>query len=152
MIDLQLSTQCSQCKVAWKDQWKTHFLWRNMASQNKKKNANTGPTNTNTQSSPKCSLDPRDFPQALPSGNPLGLVVQNLWTQEISQDFPRPSRFPSGLGKSWASGMDLPIPPSSWWSTDTFLPIHDPCFNHQRPDRDISNFESKTRRDGMEQS
>ena len=42
---------------------------------------------------------------------------------------PRPSRFPSGfaLGKSLgsreifrASGMDFPIPPSSWWSTDTF--------------------------------
>ena len=45
------------------------------------------------------------------------------------RDFPRPSRFPSGfaLGKSlgsreisWASGMDFPIPPSFWWSTDTF--------------------------------
>ena len=44
------------------------------------------------------------------------------------RDFPRPSRFPSGfaLGKSlgsreisWASGMDFPIPPSFWWSTDT---------------------------------
>ena len=43
-------------------------------------------------------------------------------------DFPQPSRFPSGfaLGKSLgsreisrASGMDFPIPPSSWWSTDT---------------------------------
>ena len=44
------------------------------------------------------------------------------------RDFPRPSRFPSGfaLGKSLgsreisrASGMDFPIPPSFWWSTDT---------------------------------
>ena len=43
----------------------------------------------------KISLDPRDFPRASPSGNL------------------------SGLGKSWASGMDFPIPPSSWWSTDT---------------------------------
>ena len=43
----------------------------------------------------KISLDPRDFPRASPSGNLLG------------------------LGKSWASGMDFPIPPSSWWSTDT---------------------------------
>ena len=45
-----------------------------------------------------------------------------------TRDFPRPSRFPSGfaLGKSlgsrdisWASGMDFPIPPLFWWSTDT---------------------------------
>ena len=43
------------------------------------------------------SLDPRDFPRASPSGNL------------------------SGLGKSWASGMDFPIHPSSWWSTDTVL-------------------------------
>ena len=73
-------------------------------------------------------LDPLDFPRASPSGNPSGLVVQNPRPWEISQDFPRPSRFPSGfaLGKSlgsqeifWASGMDFPIPPSSWWSTDT---------------------------------
>ena len=41
------------------------------------------------------SLDPRDFPRASPSGNL------------------------SGLGKSWASGMDFPIHPSSWWSIDT---------------------------------
>ena len=50
-------------------------------------------------------LDPRDFPRASPSGNPLGLGVQNPWPREISQDFPRPSRFPSGfaLGKSLGS-------------------------------------------------
>ena len=47
----------------------------------------------------KISLDPRDFPRASPSGNL------------------------SGLGKSWASGMDFPIPPSSWWSTDTFSKV-----------------------------
>ena len=47
-------------------------------------------------------LDPRDFPRASPSGNL------------------------SGLGKSWASGMDFPIPPSSWWSTDTvFASVYD---------------------------
>ena len=48
------------------------------------------------------------------------------------QDFPRPSRFFSGfalrkfLGSreiSWALGMDLPIPPSFWWSTDTILSV-----------------------------
>ena len=47
------------------------------------------------------------------------------------RDFPRNSRFPSGfaLGKSlgsreisWASGMDFPIPPQFWWSTDTIPP------------------------------
>ena len=50
-------------------------------------------------------LDPRDFPRASPSGNPSGLGVQNPWPREISQDFPRPSRFPSGfaLGKSLGS-------------------------------------------------
>ena len=50
------------------------------------------------------SLDPRDFPRASPSGNL------------------------SGLGKSWASGMDFPIHPSSWWSTDTIttpVPLHE---------------------------
>ena len=49
------------------------------------------------------------------------------------RDFPRPSRFPSGfaLGKSlgsrkisWASGMDFPIPPEFWWSTDILLIIN----------------------------
>ena len=81
-------------------------------------------------------LNPRDFPRASPSGNPSGLGVQNPWPREISQDFPRPSRFPSGfaLGKSLgsreifrASGMDFPIPPSSWWSTDTILPCWQGC-------------------------
>ena len=40
-----------------------------------------------------------------PSGNPSGLGVQNPCPREISQDFPRPSRFPSGfaLGKSLGS-------------------------------------------------
>ena len=40
---------------------------------------------------------------------------------------PPPSRFPSTLEKFLGSreifrpsGMDFPIPPSSWWSTDTF--------------------------------
>ena len=46
----------------------------------------------------KISLDPREFLRASLSGNL------------------------SGLGKSWASGMDFPIPPSSWWSKDTNLP------------------------------
>ena len=45
----------------------------------------------------------------------------------IGKSIPLPLRFPSGfaLGKSfgsqeisWASGMDFPIPPSSWWRTD----------------------------------
>ena len=45
------------------------------------------------------------------------------------RDFPRPERFPEGeaRGKSRGSreilraeGMDFPIPPSFWWSTDTF--------------------------------
>ena len=53
-------------------------------------------------------------------------------------DFPRPSRFPLGfaLGKSlgsreisWALGMDFPIPPSFWWSTDT-LPTKDPFYQN----------------------
>ena len=44
-----------------------------------------------------------------------------------AQDFPRPERFPEGeaRGKSrgsreiWrAEGMDFPIPPEFWWSTD----------------------------------
>ena len=50
-------------------------------------------------------LDPLDFPRASPSRNPSGLGVQNPWPREISQDFPRPSRFPSGfaLGKSLGS-------------------------------------------------
>ena len=56
----------------------------------------------------KISLDPRDFPRASPSGNLLG------------------------LGKSWASGMDFPIPPSSWWSTDT---IHQCIFEHGKMKR-----------------
>ena len=51
-------------------------------------------------------------------------------------DFRRPSRFPSGfaLGKSLGSreifrppGMDFPIPPSSWWSTDSILPCWQGC-------------------------
>ena len=33
--------------------------------------------------------------------------------------FPRASIFES-REIFWASGMDFPIPPSSWWSTDTF--------------------------------
>ena len=49
------------------------------------------------------------------------------------QNFPQPSRFPSGyaLGKSlgsweisWASRMDFPIPPEFWWSTDILLIIN----------------------------
>ena len=40
------------------------------------------------------------------------------------RDFLRPERFLLGLGPygsqgiSWTSGMDLPIPPKFWWSTD----------------------------------
>ena len=52
-------------------------------------------------------LDPRDLARASPSGNPSGLGVQNPWPREISRD--------------WASGMDFPILPSSWWSMDTML-------------------------------
>ena len=46
--------------------------------------------------------DPRDFPRAKPEGNPEGRGVQNPWPREISR----------------AEGMDFPIPPESWWSTD----------------------------------
>ena len=46
--------------------------------------------------------DPRDFPRAKPEGNPEGRGVQN----------PRPRKI------SRAEGMDFPIPPESWWSTD----------------------------------
>ena len=42
--------------------------------------------------------DPRDFPRAKPEGR----GVQN----------PRPRKI------SRAEGMDFPIPPESWWSTD----------------------------------
>ena len=52
-----------------------------------------------------------------------------------------PSRFPSGfaLGKSLGSreifrvsGMDFPIPPSSWWSTDTIWLLYTPHSKHPR--------------------
>ena len=46
--------------------------------------------------------DPRDFPRAKPEGNPEGRGVQNPWPREILR----------------AEGMDFPIPPESWWSTD----------------------------------
>ena len=46
--------------------------------------------------------DPRDFPRAKPEGNPKGRGVQN----------PRPRKI------SRAEGMDFPISPESWWSTD----------------------------------
>ena len=46
--------------------------------------------------------DPRDFPRAKPEGNPEGRGVQKPWPREISR----------------AEGMDFPIPPESWWSTD----------------------------------
>ena len=44
-----------------------------------------------------------------------------------AQDFPRPERFPEGEARgksrgsreiSRAAGMDFPLPPESWWSTD----------------------------------
>ena len=46
--------------------------------------------------------DPRDFPRTKPEGNPEGRGVQNPWPRVISR----------------AEGMDFPIPPESWWSTD----------------------------------
>ena len=46
--------------------------------------------------------DPRDFQRAKPEGNPEGRGVQNPRLREISR----------------AEGMDFPIPPESWWSTD----------------------------------
>ena len=71
----------------------------------------------NPSPTPKISRDPRDFPRAKPEGNLEGRGksweisrghgfegrgVQNPWPREISR----------------AEGMDFPIPPESWWSTD----------------------------------
>ena len=59
---------------------------------------NSGGIGKSIPSALQISLDPRDFPRASPSGDL------------------------SGLGKSLGRrgpGMDFPIPPSSWWSTDT---------------------------------
>ena len=66
-------------------------------------------------------LDPRDFPRV--SGCKTHDRGKSLEISLDPQDFPRasPSGNLSGLGKSWASGMDFPIPPSSWWSTDTLF-------------------------------
>ena len=58
---------------------------------------NLGGIGKSIPSALEISLDPRDFPRASPSGNLLG------------------------LGKSWASGMDFPIPPSFWWIQYTIL-------------------------------
>ena len=50
-----------------------------------------------------------------------------------AQDFPRPERFPEGEARgksrgsreiSRAEGMDFPIPPEFWWSTDILLIIN----------------------------
>ena len=49
------------------------------------------------------------------------------------RDFPRPERFPEGEARgksrgsrkiSRAEGMDFPIPPEFWWSTDILLIIN----------------------------
>ena len=49
------------------------------------------------------------------------------------KDFPRPERFPEGEARgksrgsreiSRAEGMDFPIPPEFWWSTDILLIIN----------------------------
>ena len=62
---------------------------------------------------------------------PCSTKTREVWYWEIHprrpKDFPRPERFPEGeaRGKSrgsreiWrAEGMDFPIPPEFWWSTD----------------------------------
>ena len=75
----------------------------------------------NPSPTPKISRDPRDLegrgkswqisrshgfctprPEGFPEGNPEGRGVQNPWPREISR----------------AEGMDFPIHPESWWSTD----------------------------------
>ena len=75
-----------------------------------------------------CTPRPSGFPSGFALGKSLGSRGAKPTASENLSDFPRPSRFPSGfaLGKSLgsqeisrASGMDFPIPPSSWWSTDT---------------------------------
>merc|ERR1712077_50841 len=86
----------------------------------------------NPSPTPKISRDPRDFPRAKPEGNLEGRGK----SREISRGHgfctPRPEGFPEGeaRGKSrglqnlWpreisrAEGMDFPLPPESWWSTD----------------------------------
>ena len=68
------------------------------------------------------------------------------------RDFPRPSRFPSGFALgisfgsweiSWASGMDFPIPPLSWWRTDPIQcnpwPIRHPNVNPIEVRQSITN-------------
>ena len=76
-----------------------------------------------------CTPRPSGFPSGFALGKSLGSRGAKPTASENLSNFPRPSRFPSGfaLGKSLgsreifrASGMDFPIPPSSWWSTDTF--------------------------------
>ena len=57
--------------------------------------------------------DPRDFPRAKPEGNPEGRGVQNPWPREISR----------------AEGMDFPIPPESWWSTDILSSLPGKAFS-----------------------
>ena len=51
--------------------------------------------------------DPRDFPRAKPEGISEGREVQNPRARKISR----------------AEGMDFPIPPESWWSTDILLSL-----------------------------
>ena len=59
----------------------------------------------------------------------ISLIMMKEWEihPRCPKDFPRPKRFPEGeaRGKSrgsreiWrAEGMDFPIPPEFWWSTD----------------------------------
>ena len=82
-----------------------------------------------------CNPRPSGFPSGFALGKSLGsrgakpMAAGNLSrlssTLEISlglcpQEISWVSGNLLGLGKSWASGMDFPIPPFSWWSTDTF--------------------------------
>ena len=50
--------------------------------------------------------------------NILGFASKYYLPLEISLGI-RPREISRVSGNLWASGMDFPIPPSSWWSTDT---------------------------------
>ena len=68
-------------------------------------------------------LNPRDFPWvSWCKTHGLGKSLGFPSTLEISLGLrPREISWVSG---NWAAGMDFPIPPSSWWSTDTFPHHH----------------------------
>ena len=79
-----------------------------------------------------CTPRPSGFPSGFALGKSLGSRGAKPTASENLSRFPSTLEISLGLrpreiswvSGNWAAGMDFPIPPSSWWSTDTFHDLY----------------------------